>query len=414
MVYVVNKTLYDSRGNAVYTVADEEFLTNDKVIVLSQNPAFVKAVLEPIIKELYRVELLYADETPREDISRYILKDSISYQQEYKNGQTRSISFSMLNDDGRWDASPVNTGLWADTKIRAFSGIIYDDVLYWYPLGIYLLSNPSYNRDEDTVSIDGVDKFAKLDGTLGGVLETEYKIVPNTPIYTAIQTLLKLDTGNGTSFDDDPVIFPSKYASQKTPYTMTVNGESSVGDILLELGEILSCDVYYNEYGCLVFEPADELLKVANKPVLWTIDDEFSDCTSISYEVKFDEVINKVTVVGANINGAIVKHTVTNKNAKSPSNIYMMPIRFEYISDSHISTSDLCQTRAEYELQKKSIVTLSYSISMVYIPFIQSNALICLNDKRKNVYGQNLFVSSVSISSGSTNVSATNIEDLPY
>lgn len=414
MVYVVNKTLYDSRGNAVYTVADEEFLTNDKVVVLSQNPAFVKAVLEPIVKELYRVELLYADETPREDISRYILKDSISYQQEYKNGQTRSISFSMLNDDGRWDASPVNTGLWADTKIRAFSGIIYDDVLYWYPLGIYLLSNPSYNRDEDTVSIDGVDKFAKLDGTLGGVLETEYKIVPNTPIYTAIQTLLKLDTGNGTSFDDDPVIFPSKYASQKTPYTMTVNGESSVGDILLELGEILSCDVYYNEYGCLVFEPADELLKVANKPVLWTIDDEFSDCTSISYEVKFDEVINKVTVVGANINGAIVKHTVTNKNAKSPSNIYMMPIRFEYISDSHISTSDLCQTRAEYELQKKSIVTLSYSISMVYIPFIQSNALICLNDKRKNVYGQNLFVSSVSISSGSTNVSATNIEDLPY
>ena len=414
MVYVVNKTLYDSRGNAVYTVADEEFLTNDKVIVLSQNPAFVKAVLEPIVKELYRVELLYADETPREDISRYILKDSISYQQEYKNGQTRSISFSMLNDDGRWDASPVNTGLWADTKIRAFSGIIYDDVLYWYPLGIYLLSNPSYNRDEDTVSIDGVDKFAKLDGTLGGVLETEYKIIPNTPIYTAIQTLLKLDTGNGTSFDDDTVIFPSKYASQKTPYTMTVNGESSVGDILLELGEILSCDVYYNEYGCLVFEPADELLKVANKPVLWTIDDEFSDCTSISYEVKFDEVINKVTVVGANINGAIVKHTVTNKNAKSPSNIYMMPIRFEYISDSHISTSDLCQTRAEYELQKKSIVTLSYSISMVYIPFIQSNALICLNDKRKNVYGQNLFVSSVSISSGSTNVGATNIEDLPY
>lgn len=414
MVYVVNKTLYDSHGNAVYTVADEEFLTNDKVVVLSQNPAFVKAVLEPIVKELYRVELLYADETPREDISRYILKDSISYQQEYKNGQTRSISFSMLNDDGRWDASPVNTGLWADTKIRAFSGIIYDDVLYWYPLGIYLLSNPSYNRDEDTVSIDGVDKFAKLDGTLGGVLETEYKIVPNTPIYTAIQTLLKLDTGNGTSFDDDPVIFPSKYASQKTPYTMTVNGESSVGDILLELGEILSCDVYYNEYGCLVFEPADELLKVANKPVLWTIDDEFSDCTSISYEVKFDEVINKVTVVGANINGAIVKHTVTNKNAKSPSNIYMMPIRFEYISDGHISTSDLCQTRAEYELQKKSIVTLSYSISMVYIPFIQSNALICLNDKRKNVYGQNLFVSSVSISSGSTNVSATNIEDLPY
>lgn len=414
MVYVVNKTLYDSRGNAVYTVADEEFLTNDKVVVLSQNPAFVKAVLEPIVKELYRVELLYADETPREDISRYILKDSISYQQEYKNGQTRSISFSMLNDDGRWDASPVSTGLWADTKIRAFSGIIYDDVLYWYPLGIYLLSNPSYNRDEDTVSIDGVDKFAKLDGTLGGVLETEYKIVPNTPIYTAIQTLLKLDTGNGTSFDDDPVIFPSKYASQKTPYTMTVNGESSVGDILLELGEILSCDVYYNEYGCLVFEPADELLKVANKPVLWTIDDEFSDCTSISYEVKFDEVINKVTVVGANINGAIVKHTVTNKNAKSPSNIYMMPIRFEYISDSHISTSALCQTRAEYELQRKSIVTLSYSISMVYIPFIQSNALICLNDKRKNVYGQNLFVSSVSISSGSTNVSATNIEDLPY
>lgn len=414
MAYIVNKTLYDARGDAVYTVLGEEFLTNDRVVILSQNSAFVKAVLDPIVRDLYRVELLYADETPREDISKYILKDSISYQQEYKNGQTRSISFSLINSDGRWDASPVKTGLWADTKIRAYAGIIYDDVLYWYPLGIYLLSNPSYNRDEETVSIDGVDKFAKLDGTLGGILETEYKIVPNTPIYTAIRTLLKLDTGNGVSFDDNPVIFPTKYASQKTPYTMTVNGESSIGDILLELGEILSCDVYYNEYGCLVFEPADELMKVANKPILWTIDDEFSDCTSISYEVKFDEVVNKVTVVGANINGAIVKHTAINKNAKSPSNIYMMPIRFEYISDSHINTNALCQTRAEYELQKKSIVTLSYSIAMIYVPFIQSNALIRLNDRRKSIYGQNLFVSSVSISSGSTSVTATNIEDLPY
>ena len=121
-----------------------------------------------------------------------------------------------------------------------------------------------------------------------------------------------------------------------------------------------------------------------------------------------------MTVVGANINGAIVKHTAINKNAKSPSNIYMMPIRFEYISDSHINTNALCQTRAEYELQKKSIVTLSYSIAMIYVPFIQSNALIRLNDRRKSIYGQNLFVSSVSISSGSTSVTATNIEDLPY
>lgn len=414
MTYITNKTLFDSHGKAIYTVNNERFLTDDEVVLLNQQPDFIKAVLAPVVRDLYRIELLYPDESAREDISRYVIQDSISYQHEYKNGQTRSISFSLVNEDGRWDTSPVGNGVWADTKIRAFSGVIYEDTLYWYPLGIYILGNPSYSREEEIAEISGTDKFAKLDGTLGGTLETEYKIVPNTPIYTAIQTLLQLDTGNGTKFDDDPVIFPSKYAANKTPYTMTVNGESSVGDILLELGEILSCDVYYNEYGSLVFEPADELLNVSKKPVLWNIDDSFADCISISYEAKFDEVINKVTVVGANINGAIVKYTAINKNAKSPSNIYMMPIRFEYISDSHISTTALCKTRAEYELQKKSVVALSYNISFVFIPFIRANAIICLNDKKKGIYGQSLFVSSVSMSGGSTTVNATNVDDLPY
>lgn len=414
LAYIVNKTLYDNSGKLVTTLSNEEFLTNDKAYILNQNPDFVSAVISPIVEDLFKIELLYKDETPQCDISEYVMSESVSYNQEYKNGQTRSISFSMVNESGMWDAHPVKKSIWSDSKLRVYTGVIYEDTAYWYPLGIFLMQNPSYDMNAETVTISGVDKFARLDGTLGGTLETEYKIAPNTPIYTAVKTLLALDSGNGDVFDKSPIIFPSKYASSKTPYTMVVNGESSIGDILLELGEILSCDVYYNEYGSLVYEPSDELMAVNKKPVMWTIDDEFSDCTAISYDVKFDEVINKVTVVGANINGAIVKHTAINKNAKSPSNIYMMPICFEYISDDNINTFELCKVRAEYELQKKSVVALSYRISMIYIPFIQSNTLICMNDNRKQIYGQNLFVSSVSISGGSTSISATNVEDLPY
>ena len=55
MEYIVNKTLYDARGNAVYTVLGEEFLTNDQVVILSRNSAFVQAVLKPIVRDLYRV-----------------------------------------------------------------------------------------------------------------------------------------------------------------------------------------------------------------------------------------------------------------------------------------------------------------------------------------------------------------------
>ena len=414
MAYIVNKTLCDSAGRDVMAVSGEDFLTNDTAFIFNKNPDFVSAVLNPIVTDLYKVELLYEDETPCEDISRYIVANSVSYSQEYKNGQTRSISFQMINKDGIWDAHPIKNRIWVNSKFRVHTGVIYNDVAYWYPLGIFVLKNPSYDRDNDIVGMSGVDKFAMIDGTLGGTLETEYKINPNTPIYAAVKTLLALDSGNGAPFDKSPIVFPSKYAESKTPYTMTVNGESSIGDIILELGEIISCDVYYNEFGSLVFSPSDELLNVSKKPILWTIDDEMADCTSISYDVKFDEVINKVTVVGANINGAIVKHTEINKNPKSPSNIYMTPVRFEYISDDNINTYELCQVRAEYELQKKSVIALSYNITMIYIPFIQSNALVCLNDDRKNIYGQKLFVSSVSISGGNTSISATNVEDLPY
>lgn len=414
MAFIDRQILMTSDGMTILSGIKEILLTTDAIYPMCTNSSFREAVLNPIVTDIHKIVLLYPDERERMDVSSYVIDNSISYSGEYKNGQTRSVSFTVNNKDGFWNPSPVKGVVWAGTKVKLYSGILCDDIVYWISKGVFVMKNPSYDEDERTASLQFADKFATLDGTLGGKLQTDYKINAGTPIYQAISTLLQLDTGNGVKFDLKPIVFPSKHAGVVTPYTLEVTHSNSIGDIILELANIISCDAFYNEEGYLTLQPADDLLDVANKSVLWRFGDKCLSRTSTDYNTDFEGVINIVCVVGANINGAIVKHISTNDNAKSPSNIYMMPIKFEYISDSNISTYELCEVRADYELQKKSVVAMTYNFECLYMPFIEANSVVLYTDAEKGIYNQRLFVTSVSTSGSRVNMTCTNVEDLPF
>lgn len=414
MAYIDRKKLMTSDGKVVTTVLNEIVLTADQIYPLYTNEAFRNAIVNPIISGLYKLVLLYPDESDYMDISSYVVDDTINCSNEHKNGQTRSFSCTLKNPDHVWSPHPISGGVWMSTKARLHLGIVADDNVYWFPKGVFVIESPSYSEADETVSLQFADKFACIDGTLGGKLESEYKIAAGTPLYTALTTLMKLDTGNGTPFDCKPVIFPSRYASAVTPYTLVVNNSNTVGDIALEVANIISCDIFYNEEGYLTLQAADDLLQISKKPVLWAICGDGVECMPPSLSVEFSRIINKVCVVGANINGAIVKHVATNTNPKSPSNISMSPVHFEYISDSNINTYELCKIRAEYELQKKSVVAMTHKFQCVFMPFIEANAVILYNEPNKGIYNQALYVSAVTHQGGVTDISCANIDDLPY
>lgn len=416
MYLIKNKILYDSEGNALTTILNEIILTSDLIEDYITKESLDILVHSSYIVPLFKLLLLNPDETPREDITEYIVDDSLSYSHDFKSGQNRSVSVSILNKDGSWFPNPVNGKNWSGTKFQLYTGMVYKDIVFWFPSGIYYLSNPSLNMSEKVVSMQLIDKFAMLDGTIGGTTETEYKISVGDNVCDSIASLLKLDIGNGDIFDSKPFLYPMKHRNEKTPYTLDKNPESNFGEIILELSEMLSCETAYNEKGYLEMQDSDELLAIEDKPVILHITDEDIEMSGCNISIDYTKIINKVTVVGANVNGYIFDYTAVNDNPASPSSIMFTPPNFKYISDSNINSDDLCKERAEYELQKESFLNLSTSIPLViWAPFIKAGDLIMWTSEEFGFKGVKFLVNSVNISGdGSISISIANIKELPF
>lgn len=416
MYLIKNKMLCDSSGNILLTINDEILLTEDLIEDYLTKEDIDTVIHSPYIIPLFKLLLLNPDETIKEDITERIINENISYSSEYKSGQCRSISVTIDNSDGVWLPNPVSGRNWNGTKFQLYKGIIFRDIVFWFPSGIYYLSNPTISMNDDIVSLELVDKFAMLDGTLGGVTETDYKINVNDNVCDSISSLLILDIGNGEKFDKKPFLYPTKYTEEKTPYTIEENPESNIGEIMLELAEMLSCELAYNVGGYLEMTSADELTQIDEKPVILHITDEDIDVNGVNINIDYTKVINKVTVVGANINGAIFDYTAENKNPASPSNIYFNPINFKYISDDNIPSEELCKERAEYELQKYSFLGLSTTIPLnIWVPFIEAGDLIMWTSEKYGFKAVKFLVNSVNVSgNGNINLSITNTKELPF
>lgn len=421
MYFIKNKKLIDSDGKVMLSVNDEIILTQDLIEDYFSDEVMKSALHSPYIIPLFKLILLNQDETEWEDVTHYIVNNGISYSHEYKSGQCRSVSTTFFNSDDSWLPNPVKGKNWSGTKFQLYMGMVYKNVVFWFPSGIYYLSNPTLNMNDDTASFELVDKFAMLDGSLGGTTETDYTINVNDLICDSISSLLKLDmrnTGDSTDdvFDIKPFLYPSSLSSEKTPYTLKKNPQSNIGEIIQELTQMLSCEIAYNESGYLEMVTSDELLQIDEKPIMLTITDKDIDISGVSITMDYTKIINKVTVVGANINGYLFDYTAINKNPSSPSNIYFTPPNFTYITDDNIYSDALCKERAEYELQKASFLGLSITIPLrIWCPFLKAGNLIVWNSERFNFKFVKFLINSVKISGdGDITLSITNTKELPF
>lgn len=416
MYLIKNKMLCDSDGNFLTTINEEILLTAETAEDYLSVEELESLCRQATIFPLFKLVLLNQDETPREDITELIADNSLSYSHDYQSGQCRSVSVTLFNTDGSWNPNPVSGRNWSGTKFGFYMGIIRENTAFWFPSGVYYLSNPTLSMNEQTVAMELVDKFAMIDGTLGGTTEADYKISVGDYVCDSIGSLLRLDMGNGDIFDEKPFLYPQKYETEKTPYTLEKNPESNFGEIITELSEMLSCEIAYNEEGCLEMNSSDELTAVEEKPVVFHITDEDIEASGCSISIDYTKITNKVTVVGANLNGYIFDYTAVNNNPSSPSSIQFTPPNFKYISDSNITSDELCRERAEYELQKESFLSLSTSVPLVvWLPFLKAGDLIMWTSESFGFKGAKFLISSVNVSGdGSVSLSIANIKELPF
>lgn len=390
--------------------------------ILQQNipmETIEKILRYPIGQRCFRMFLLHENETPKQDITQYVL-DNGTLEKTYQQGQTRSLSINLLNPQEIWNPSPVKGKLFANSKFKLQMGIKINEFIYWTDEGIFVCKDPELNNADANkiVSLELFDKFALLDGTISGTTETDYEIPVGTNLYKALRSLLRLPKDNlGNPYDSQRIVFPMKYMNEKVPYTIQKTANNTVGDIIIDLANCLSCDVFYDEKGRLTFRDNLDDLDFHNRNTAWNFKEENSEFGNVTRRDEWSKIKNRYIVKGCNINGMQFKGIADNVNPASAYNINgNFGIHPEIIEDNLIYSNNLCLQRAKYELKKNLMRNTSVSFDCRYLPHINPNDLVRWSFKEYNYVNQPFVVNSVTIPLNEIepmSLSITNISELP-
>jgi len=243
----------------------------------------MKALLSPEKTFLVRIEWLnWAETVATGEYAGYATSGNIS--SDVSKDCRRSFNATFLNASGLFipNGSLTNMGV----KLRLSRGIVTASGQEWWQKGIFVLTDPeALHRGADkTVSLQGLDKWSLLDGTLGGTLTETYQIPSGTNVATAIRAVLT--AAGETKFRFDA-------CSTTTPYTITKEPGETYADLIKELALIPSYELFYDTEGYMVFRP---IIDPVNKPVAYNFSkhDHTKDPTFSRNSVAYKQDGNQV------------------------------------------------------------------------------------------------------------------------
>lgn len=361
-----------------------------------------------------------------------------------QNGQRRKATIQLANLDGAYDFN-VNK-IWFGQQIRLSMGLILPDGSPFYlpqMVGEILQPQAVFSPTERTVSFPLVDKWANLDGTLGGRLANSYVVPVNSQLYVALGNLLMLSKYNyantATSKSEmidyvtpifTPYYYNKSYQSQYsdgstqtsqnvliTPYTLTENAGATLADVALGLNTMVVGLIGYDQTGTLRIEPSQESISDANKPILWHFSPKNSQLSQISETIKNNEVYNKVVVCGEGLTSAIVWGSASNYDATSDTNINIIGEKCHYISNAQYWNSEQCRDTAIYELKRRTVLQKAVTITCSQMFHLMENRLVTIvrTDKQGSPTERHL-INSFSIpiaETGAMTINATSVTDIP-
>lgn len=390
------------------------------------NPNYLSALNSHTIKYLLKVELMDYNENVLDEITEDISQeDAGSISINYQQGVRRSCSITLINTFKKYNPSPENL-IWCNTKFKIYTGIsVYNNTTdeedyYWFSQGVYILTNPNVLRSmsKKTITLNGVDKFGifgsetnfhELDGT--------YLIPANTTLKNIVIDILGLDMGNGNKLDPKFPKIDSYIGELHLPYEIKKSPESFFSEILIELGNIFACDIYYDGDGYLNFVKGNEYNFMDNESPLWHYTDAFSEYGDANLELKFTEVYNVIKVIGNNPASKLYETVLKNTDPTSPTRVDLIGERSKYIESSFCYSQARTDDFAKYLLKKYSIMQLAISFSSAFIPHLDVNKAISIDDEYYNYKEQKFIIQGLTIplsSNAQISVEATNTANIPY
>lgn len=348
---------------------------NDYIIALKSGK------YQPIAKvEWLRSE----DESVYSEFTADILDGNLTVNKQ--NGVRRSVNITLKNTNATYIPNPDR--FWINQKFKLYLGLRINDEDFLLPQGVFVLANPEVVSEfsRTVTSISGIDKFALLDGQLGGELDGIYQIPVGFNINNTIRSILILVKDRKTPVLQSTII--------GTPYTIIHEYGSTYGSIILELSGLLSRNCYYDADGHFIFE--DDVLDIT-KGSQWDFTTEEFLYLGGRQEYNFVNIFNKILVIGDNINGDIATGVAINDNLLSDTRIQLIGTRIKVIQDNIISTGALALNRAIYELRKYIAIHSSVKITSIPMYHLTADSVITLTDSSLNLNKERFVIQGFSL-----------------
>ena len=371
------------------------------------------------------------DNNPNNENSRaFISSGNLSVN--LQNGARRSASVTLSNVDDAFSYS-VNK-VWFGQQIALDEGMILSDGSEFYiQQRTFLPDSPQETVEpgQRTMTYSLVDKWAMLDGTLGGALDGTYVVEYGTNIFSPISALLAEDQGNGIPFDSVTPIYTNYYNNLTqtlpdgssvslvdAPYTLSVDAGGSIADVILGLAAMLNAWVGYDSSGALRIDPSQDDIADSTKAILWQFSQNEAQLLGMSYTTQNQNVHNDYIVVGEQLDGyAQPKGRAQNLDPASDTNINLIGRKTVWETAAGFATDTQCQDLAVWKLKRASILQKTVSISCSQIFHIEENSLVEIvrTDKPGAPVERHLIqgFSRPLASSGKMTIDAVSTVDLP-
>ena len=350
-----------------------------------------------------------------------------------QNGQRRTASITLANLNGEYDYN-VNK-LWFGQQVRLWEGMILPNGQDFYiSQGVFYVKDPeeTYNPDLKQTTLNLVDKWAYLDGTLFGNLDGTYEVPMNSNIFNVIKSILNLDRGNGQKVDSSVPIFTSFYNGKtttlpdgstvpltNTPYTYRCDSENGTyADIILEMNTMLAGWIGYDSFGQLRLSPSQDDILDQTKPIQWEFTPKNSTFLGATYSVKNSEVYNDIIIIGESLSEyGQTAGRATNYDPKSDTNANLIGLKTKRYSQSGYYTQDICESLAVFKLKRESVLKKSVSISCSQMFHLQENNLVTIQrvDKPGAPIERHLITgfSRPIAQAGAMTINAVSVQDYP-
>ena len=217
----------------------------------------------------------------------------------------------------------------------------------------------------------------------------------------------------------DPIPLINGFVSWRSlPYTVTVDAEGTLAQVILAIVETLAGLVGYDRSGHLRIDPSSDDIDDNTKPVQWTFKMEETSLLGLTYNIKNEDVYNDYIVVGEMLeNGSQPRARVQNLDPRSDTNINLIGKKTKRESASGYADATQCLDLATWRLKRATVLTKAVSVQASQIFHIEENQLIEIvrSDKEGSPTEKHLVqgFSRPLASGGPMTISAISTVDIP-